>query len=143
MASSSPEDVHVLLVDDDRTCRTLVAGMLKKCNYQGEPRESPRARVDAKNHVTSLQSVDVVFPPRWTPPRARPNGVPTDPPIPKRISQSIAVTTASSGEEAMALLERGTQFNLLLTDVMMPDVDGPTLCTTLATTPSTRRCRWS
>ena len=27
----------------------------------------------------------------------------------------------------MALLERGTQFNLLLTDVMMPDVDGPTL----------------
>ena len=43
-ASSSPEDVHVLLVDDDRTCRTLVAGMLKKCNYQGEPRESPRAR---------------------------------------------------------------------------------------------------
>ena len=44
MASSSPEDVHVLLVDDDRTCRTLVAGMLKKCNYQGEPRESPRAR---------------------------------------------------------------------------------------------------
>ena len=40
---------------------------------------------------------------------------------------SIAVTTASSGEEAMALLERGTQFNLLLTDVMMPDVDGPTL----------------
>ena len=44
MASSSPADVHVLLVDDDRTCRTLVAGMLKKCNYQGEPRESPRAR---------------------------------------------------------------------------------------------------
>jgi len=27
----------------------------------------------------------------------------------------------------MALLERGTQFNLLLTDVMMPDVDGPAL----------------
>ena len=27
----------------------------------------------------------------------------------------------------MDLLERGTQFNLLLTDVMMPDVDGPTL----------------
>lgn len=44
MASSSPADVHVLLVDDDRVCRTLVAGMLKKCNYQGEPRESPRAR---------------------------------------------------------------------------------------------------
>jgi hypothetical protein len=37
------------------------------------------------------------------------------------------VTSASSGQEALALLHAGTQFNLLLTDVMMPDVDGPTL----------------
>ena len=37
------------------------------------------------------------------------------------------VTSASSGREALALLERGTEFNLLLTDVMMPDVDGPAL----------------
>ena len=48
MASSSPADVHVLLVDDDRVCRTLVAGMLKKCNYQGEPRDSPRARASQR-----------------------------------------------------------------------------------------------
>jgi len=48
MASSSPADVHVLLVDDDRVCRTLVAGMLKKCNYQGEPRDSPRARANSR-----------------------------------------------------------------------------------------------
>ena len=48
MASSSPADVHVLLVDDDRVCRTLVAGMLKKCNYQGEPRDSPRARASSR-----------------------------------------------------------------------------------------------
>ena len=37
------------------------------------------------------------------------------------------MTTASSGQEAIALLERSNAFNLLLTDVMMPDVDGPTL----------------
>ena len=37
------------------------------------------------------------------------------------------MTSASSGREALALLERGTEFNLLLTDVMMPDVDGPAL----------------
>jgi CheY-like chemotaxis protein len=35
MASSSPDEVHVLLVDDDRVTRTVVAGLLKKCRYQG------------------------------------------------------------------------------------------------------------
>ena len=39
----------------------------------------------------------------------------------------MTVTSVSSGREALALLERGTEFNLLLTDVMMPDVDGPAL----------------
>lgn len=39
----------------------------------------------------------------------------------------MTVTAAASGREAIALLEQGTAFNLLLTDVMMPDVDGPTL----------------
>ena len=34
---------------------------------------------------------------------------------------------ASSGEEALELLRRGTEFHLLLTDVMMPGVDGPAL----------------
>lgn len=59
MASSSPSDVHVLLVDDDRVCRTLVAGMLKKCSYQGESRVVREHRRNArastmKKHVTSL-----------------------------------------------------------------------------------------
>ena len=31
----------------------------------------------------------------------------------------------------MTMLDSGAQFNLLLTDAMMPDVDGPTLCTTV------------
>ena len=37
------------------------------------------------------------------------------------------VTTCESGAEAIELLRRGTEFNLLLTDVMMPDIDGPKL----------------
>jgi E3 ubiquitin-protein ligase RFWD2 len=37
------------------------------------------------------------------------------------------VTTCASGAEAIELLRRGTEFNLLLTDVMMPDIDGPKL----------------
>ena len=37
------------------------------------------------------------------------------------------VTTASSGEEALELLRRGIEFHLLLTDVMMPGIDGPAL----------------
>ena len=41
MASSSPADVHVLLVDDDRVTRTVVAGLLRKCHYQGAPSPPP------------------------------------------------------------------------------------------------------
>ena len=47
--------------------------------------------------------------------------LPVPPPEP------TSVTSASSGREAIDLLERGSRFNLLLTDVMMPDVDGPAL----------------
>jgi uncharacterized protein (UPF0548 family) len=73
MASSSPSDVHVLLVDDDRVCRTLVAGMLKKCSYQGESRVAFKHRRDArastmKKHVTSLHRST------WFFHRARPLG---------------------------------------------------------------------
>jgi hypothetical protein len=83
MASSSPSDVHVLLVDDDRVCRTLVAGMLKKCSYQGESRVAFKhrrnARASMKKTRDVIASVDVVFPPRATPrPEAPPN--PDEPP---------------------------------------------------------------
>ena len=122
MASSSPDEVHVLLVDDDRVTRTVVAGLLRKCRYQGtsvprcpRPVEHPSARVA----------------PRLFSSRTRPVTCPRDvfltrsPRDPPRLPTTV--TSASSGREALALLERGTEFNLLLTDVMMPDVDGPAL----------------
>ena len=64
-------DVHVLVVDDERICRTVTSSLLRNCGYR--------------------------------------------------------VTTASSGEEALELLRRGIEFHLLLTDVMMPGIDGPAL----------------
>lgn len=30
-----PEDIHVLLVDDERLSRVVVGNLLRKCNYQG------------------------------------------------------------------------------------------------------------
>lgn len=33
--SINPEDIHVLLVDDERLSRTVVASLLRKCNYKG------------------------------------------------------------------------------------------------------------
>ena len=34
--SLSPADVHVLLVDDERMQRMVVASLLRKCSYKGE-----------------------------------------------------------------------------------------------------------
>lgn len=68
---TATSDVHVLVVDDERICRTVTSSLLRKCGYR--------------------------------------------------------VTTAESGEEALELLRRGTEFHLLLTDVMMPGIDGPAL----------------
>jgi len=67
-ASLSPADVHVLLVDDERLSRTVVANLLRKCSYQ--------------------------------------------------------VTTAENGAEAMELLRSQGPFDLVLTDVCMPEVNG-------------------
>ena len=122
MASSSPDEVHVLLVDDDRVTRAVVAGLLRKCRYQGTSASrspcrwsDPSARVSRRDFSHPRQPVTCpldVFLTRST----------RDPP-----RSPTTVTSASSGREALALLERGTEFNLLLTDVMMPDVDGPAL----------------
>jgi CheY-like chemotaxis protein len=38
---------------------------------------------------------------------------------------SMAVTTASSGPEALALLDGGMKPDVVMLDVMMPDMDGP------------------
>ena len=36
-----PSGVHVLVVDDENTSRTIVSSLLRKCGYEGE-RVSPR-----------------------------------------------------------------------------------------------------
>ena len=33
-----PEDIHVLLVDDERVSRLVVGNLLRKCNYKGTHR---------------------------------------------------------------------------------------------------------
>lgn len=38
------------------------------------------------------------------------------------------VYEASSGDEALEILQKGIQLDLLITDVVMPKMDGPTLC---------------
>ena len=37
---TKPEDIHVLLVDDERLSRVVVGNLLRKCNYQGAGRPS-------------------------------------------------------------------------------------------------------
>jgi two-component system cell cycle sensor histidine kinase/response regulator CckA len=41
--------------------------------------------------------------------------------------QGYSVVTAANGEEALELLEAGTKVDLLVSDVVMPSMDGPTL----------------
>jgi len=41
--------------------------------------------------------------------------------------QGYQVLTANNGEEALELIEEGTEFDLLISDVVMPQMDGPTL----------------
>ena len=44
--------------------------------------------------------------------------------------QGYQVLTANNGEEALELIEEGTEFDLLISDVVMPQMDGPTLVRT-------------
>jgi hypothetical protein len=37
LASLAPGDVHILVVDDERLTRLVVANLLRKCSYQGAP----------------------------------------------------------------------------------------------------------
>ena len=163
MASSSPADVHVLLVDDDRVTRMIVAGLLRKCNYRGasprrlaasSSREGPPPSRRRAGRLFSLRRRrrrgDVSrlrddFRVRARDPRPRERPRPLSGIVRRRPSRPLSfltrplpllpvpppeptsVTSASSGREAIDLLERGSRFNLLLTDVMMPDVDGPAL----------------
>ena len=123
MASSSPDEVHVLLVDDDRVTRMVVAGLLRKCRYQGTSVSRCRCCVERRLRARLA--------PRLFSSQTRPVTCPRDVFLTRSTRDPprfpTTVTSASSGREALALLERGTEFNLLLTDVMMPDVDGPAL----------------
>ena len=47
--SLSPADVHVLLVDDERMQRMVVASLLRKCSYKGEQMEEERGRRRNRN----------------------------------------------------------------------------------------------
>ena len=38
LTNLSPEDIHVLLVDDERLSRVVVGNLLRKCNYRGNHR---------------------------------------------------------------------------------------------------------
>ena len=50
---------------------------------------------------------------------------PTDPSLPTQSRRRCTVTTATNGKEAIdALLAPDTDFDLILTDIMMPEVDG-------------------
>lgn len=94
-SSLSPADIHVLLVEDERLSRTVVASLLKKCSYKG---------MLAGYFAFSSTFKDVT---------------------PYHYS-IIAVTTAENGAEAMALLQSNAPntFQLVLTDVCMPEVNG-------------------
>ena len=55
--SLSPADVHVLLVDDERMQRMVVASLLRKCSYKGKldwERERERNRRSSEDKATGF-----------------------------------------------------------------------------------------
>lgn len=36
LGTVSPQEIHVLLVDDERLSRTIVSSLLRRCNYTGK-----------------------------------------------------------------------------------------------------------
>lgn len=59
-ASGGTGEVHVLLVDDDRITRLVVAGLLRKCNYRGEKPPRSIRPVFAVGPETQRMNDDVV-----------------------------------------------------------------------------------
>lgn len=119
----APADIHVLLVDDERLSRTVVANLLRKCNYKGAPgvcvvgqRRVLRPMQGCSHGPASAPTAPLHQPA----PPARPRTALSPPPVPP------AVTTAEHGAEAMEILRsspHGT-FQLVLTDICMPQVNG-------------------
>lgn len=102
----SPSSVHVLLVDDERLSRTVVASLLRKCNYKGEGREH------AGRSLTGAKGVPLGGERRRGRQSRRHAAQSGAPPLPHP-----AVTTADDGAQAMELLRQhppGT-YQLVLT----------------------------
>jgi CheY-like chemotaxis protein len=122
--SLSPADVHVLLVDDERMQRMVVASLLRKCSYKGKSEEewkkkeiekSDRRRSWLVRRLFSSLSLDVEV--------ARSQLFSLSLSLPPK---PLLVTDVESGLQAIEKLRSHPPgfFDLVLTDVMMPDVDG-------------------
>lgn len=95
-AAMDPANVHILLVDDERLSRVVVANLLRKCNYRGAG--LLRAAMVRGWRGWASWRERVAVPTVWPPP-------------------CLAVTVAESGSEALAALQQqavGT-FQLVLT----------------------------
>lgn len=85
--SFRPEDVHILLVDDENVSRMVVGNLLRKCNYKGAAPRPPARRScpAAAGQLTAMPSP--------------------------------AVTVADSGQQALELLRQSVPgtYQLILT----------------------------
>eukprot|EP00983_Pelagomonas_calceolata_P075943 1153223-Pelagomonas_calceolata.AAC.3 len=104
----SPETVHVLLVDDERLSRVVVANLLRKCNYKG---------VSLCAHATShsMFTQQLVEPSRQE--RAARWSIHHPRQLRENFTLPCTVTVAESGTEALEALQQqavGT-FQLVLT----------------------------
>ena len=139
---SSEHKLHVLLVEDDHATLVFVKALLKSCGHQGTclsrarsrrarrprarpaPTRSANSRVLASNRRAKLffrSGGESVFAARDA------TATEADCVIPDRPRPSLprTVTTAMNGKQAIdALLSPTQDVDLILTDIMMPEVDG-------------------
>lgn len=59
--SLSPADVHVLLVDDERMQRMVVASLLRKCSYKGACVDEKREEEEFGKSLACLRLCSSVF----------------------------------------------------------------------------------
>lgn len=54
----SPSDIHILVVDDDRLSRAIVASLLRKCSYTGASASRGRVEFTHTHRLVSVTAVD-------------------------------------------------------------------------------------